>query len=397
MSLNSCPICHSNNLYVFLKRYNIPIVQNIICRDENSAFAIPKGDLFLNYCKTCGFVFNSEFLDKNLIYGENYDNRQIFSPYFYQYLQKLSDCLILKYNINKTNIIEIGCGDGSFLKLMVSKGNNRGIGFDPSYKGEEYYCNGNIQFITDYYSPKYSNYNADVIITRHVIEHIHNPLDLLRQIKNCFYEYSDKKKLIIETPDLNWIINNNAFWDFCYEHCSYFSPISILNLLDIAGFNNCELIPTFKGQYMISISQLSRIKNQENPHFTVNEKDIKLIEKYSKNENELIKNSQLLIKKFFECANVYLWGAGAKGVIFANLVDPERKYITGIVDINPAKQQKFIPGTGHKIISPKNIKDTGIVIIMNNIYSEEIKKILMNHGKSLRITTIETIINNLCQ
>jgi hypothetical protein len=48
---------------------------------------------------------------------------------------------------------------------------------------------------------------------------------------------------------------------------------------------------------------------------------------------------------------VALWGAGAKGVTLANLVDPERSLLACVVDLNPQKQGKYLPGTGHPIIN----------------------------------------------
>ena len=36
--------------------------------------------------------------------------------------------------MHNKNIIEIGCGSGEFIKLLCELGNNKGIGFDPSYK-----------------------------------------------------------------------------------------------------------------------------------------------------------------------------------------------------------------------------------------------------------------------
>jgi len=40
---------------------------------------------------------------------------------------------------------------------------------------------------------------------------------------------------------------------------------------------------------------------------------------------------------------VALWGAGAKGATFANLLDPECSLLDCVVDINPNKQGRFIP------------------------------------------------------
>lgn len=52
-----------------------------------------------------------------------------------------------------------------------------------------------------------------------------------------------------------------------------------------------------------------------------------------------------------------VWGAGAKGATFVSLTDPNRDYISSLVDINPEKQGRYIAKTGHSIISPAQLAD----------------------------------------
>jgi hypothetical protein len=70
---------------------------------------------------------------------------------------------------------------------------------------------------------------------------------------------------------------------------------------------------------------------------------------------------------------VALWGAGAKGVTFANLADPCRQYIDCIADLNPLKQGHFVPGTGHPIVAPADLPERQVrnVILMNPLYRDE--------------------------
>jgi hypothetical protein len=70
---------------------------------------------------------------------------------------------------------------------------------------------------------------------------------------------------------------------------------------------------------------------------------------------------------------VALWGAGAKGVTFANLVDPERTRIDCIVDMNLNKQGNFLPGTGHPIVPFTELASRGVTtaILMNPNYRAE--------------------------
>ena len=79
---------------------------------------------------------------------------------------------------------------------------------------------------------------------------------------------------------------------------------------------------------------------------------------------------------------VAVWGAGAKGVTFAGLVDPDASRIDCVVDINPAKQGRFIPGTGHPIVPPDALAARGVrhVVPMNPAYRAEIAATLAVSG-----------------
>jgi hypothetical protein len=70
---------------------------------------------------------------------------------------------------------------------------------------------------------------------------------------------------------------------------------------------------------------------------------------------------------------VFVWGAGAKGVTFCNLADPDCSHVTAVVDVNPAKQGKFLPGTGHAIVSPADAKNAVAVLVLNPNYFAEVR------------------------
>src|SRR4030067_977056 len=128
----NCPVCNSDQISTFLERKSVPVRQNALFSEQKEALEVPRGDLMLAVCTQCGFVFNSAFDSSLLIYGQNYDNAQFFSQVFDDYLSDLVDYLIYERHVQNCRVVEVGCGDGYFLKRLVEKGNNIGIGYDPS-------------------------------------------------------------------------------------------------------------------------------------------------------------------------------------------------------------------------------------------------------------------------
>ena len=89
--------------------------------------------------------------------------------------------------------------------------------------------------------------------------------------------------------------------------------------------------------------------------------------------------------------NIALWGAAGKGVCLANIIDPNRESIECLIDLNPKKWGKFIPGTGHDIINFTEIEKRKIktAIIMNPNYYDEIKKLIIEQNIDINLINSE--------
>ncbi|MBW2490982.1 MAG: methyltransferase domain-containing protein, partial [Deltaproteobacteria bacterium] len=169
-----CPVCTSEHTYPVVQINDVPVFCNVLCSSEEEALQAPKGDIHLSFCHQCGHAFNRVFDTKKLNYSEKYENSLHYSSIFHEYAVSLAKKMVEKYQLHHKDIIDIGCGQGEFLNLLCQFGENRGLGFDPSYKKDR--LNSRFQniahVINDYYSEKYTGYPADFISCRHVLEHI---------------------------------------------------------------------------------------------------------------------------------------------------------------------------------------------------------------------------------
>ena len=84
-----------------------------------------------------------------------------------------------------------------------------------------------------------------------------------------------------------------------------------------------------------------------------------------------------------------LWGAGSKGVTFLNLLDPGPG-VRFVVDINPRKQGRFVPVTGHEILPPESLKTDppDIVLVANPLYKTESQAALNELGVKAEVVGI---------
>ena len=137
--------------------------------------------------------------------------------------------------VRNATIVEIGCGNGSFLSSLARRSAGiHGVGFDPSYSGPDTAVDGRVRFERRFYDDTCGELDADIIVCRHVIEHIQRPVDLLRTIRRTIRQ--NDARIFFETPCVEWILRNEIVWDFFYEHCSYFTAGSLAQAFARAGF-----------------------------------------------------------------------------------------------------------------------------------------------------------------
>ncbi len=90
---------------------------------------------------------------------------------------------------------------------------------------------------------------------------------------------------------------------------------------------------------------------------------------------------------------VAVWGAGAKGVTFSLLIDPEGCDLDCVIDINPSKQGHYLGATGLPIVSPEQAAGRGIrmIVVMNPNYRAEIEKTALKLGMDPLLVCLDQI------
>ena len=114
-----------------------------------------------------------------------------------------------------------------------------------------------------------------------------------------------------------------------------------------------------------------------------------LASRFAHNEAEQIAGWADRLADMRATGPVALWGAGAKGVTLANLVDPNAALIDCVVDVNPNKQQKYLPGSGHPIVSVHDLPARGVrgAVVMNPNYLPEITEFTVTANVPLTLST----------
>lgn len=382
--LNSiCPVCGDSDNSLAVLRNNLITMQNYIYQSYNDALNAQTGQFELRACRNCGFAYNSTFNSNLLSYDENYDNN-VPSSIFLDYYKQIASFLYDKFSLENGFVIDVGCGKGIFLKVLCDMYPNvQGLGIDPSYElNNSSKSIPNLKFIQDIFKEEHITQKPSLILCRHVLEHIECPIPFLQSIRSAISSYPEIP-FFIEVPDLEWIVDNNTFWDFCYEHCNYFTTDSLKNALQLTGFNLESVQKAFNGQYLWSLGKIEQSCIETLHSDSISDRLIS----YSHTEKDLMSKTKSRLEELKEDGNlIAVWGMSTKGVLLCNLLDPEKQLFDYCIDINPKKAECFVPHTGHQINSPEKLSEVGFakltVVVMNPNYVNEINKTCQNMNLS---------------
>ncbi|MBV8717589.1 MAG: methyltransferase domain-containing protein [Chloroflexi bacterium] len=384
----ACPVCGGSESVGVLEEHAVPVHQNLICATPEDARAVRRGDLDIRACAVCGFVSNRAFDESLLEYGPRYDNTQLASPSFQTYVANLVSTLLERDDVRNGTIVEVGCGKGAFIRALVEApgAQNKGLGFDPSYTGPLSVLGGRLRFERRFFEASSLDVRADVLICRHVIEHVTRPMDLLATFVAALREQSGGR-VFLETPSVEWILRNRVIWDLFYEHCSLFTPTSLASACSLSGLSVQTVSSTFGDQYIwleATTDLQPRGRLQLDAHGVPD-----VARAFAAEYDTKVSRWKCALDNLQREHRLALWGAGAKGSTFANLVDPDRERFVCLVDMNPAKQGAFLGGTGHPIVSPRELAQYGATAacVLNPNYVEEIRQLV--DTSNLRVEVLE--------
>jgi SAM-dependent methyltransferase len=384
-----CPVCDSPATVEFLRREQVPVQQNLVVKDRRAAEAVPRRPLRMRICERCEFVFNQAFDPSGLKYSDEYDNTQVCSPRFNDYVDGLVQDLVTRRGVRGRRIVEVGCGKGDFLRRLVDApgADNTGCGFDRSYEGPLEDLGGRLRFERRFYEPDCGSVAADVVVCRHCVGYLPDPVGVLRTVRRAV-DGSPHALVCFETQDVEWMFDHRAFFDFAYEVCSYFSPGSLAAAYARAGLAATRVRRLFGDQYLWVEGTVAGPESRPDPG------ERRLVGKaraFARVEADLRRALHDRLTGPGARGRTAVWGAGTKGASLVSLVDPGRELIACVVDLNPNKQGKYLPGTGHPIVDYRQLPDYGVTraIVVNPNYREENARLLGDAGVAVELVALE--------
>lgn len=357
-----CPICNSENALTVFSLEEYPYITVPVKKQDKKEILAQFSDKELKnrlepvICGKCSHIYLkrppaarviSELYSRHYSYpsaleGSFSPERDIaFLKLFGKQIRKL-----LKKDQNE--VLEIGCYDGYILHHLKKRGFNV-LGCDPS-KGADIGKKYGINIVKKFFNAKdfkKQGSGFDVIIFRHMLEHMSKPVSFLKNLKGIL---NSKGLIIFEVPNIEFCLKNKNTSVFSFQHLQYFSEESIHMLLKRSGFKLAKLINL--GENLIAVCS---------PGKFVKYKKKRSVSKlcYSFMTDLKVKTLQInnVLRRLMD-KGIVLWGAGTfcRNVIAAYKIPNEK--IKCIVDSDPNKWDMEYIEYDIPIRSPEALKMT---------------------------------------
>ena len=338
-----CNICKKKSEFIFLKK-NQPTKIFPTQKISN----LKKKNLNIYFCKNCSYCFQYPSPSNKQIdefYKDEYSDLSNYTSLIknpsigsLKEEEKIDFIINAIKKIKKTkeplNVAEVGGFDGYALyKISKKFKTKKKILIEPNKFGTKIAKSKGLcvhnSYLDKFLSKKYNN-QFDLVICKHVIEHVKDYQKFSDNLSNIL---APDGILIIETPDLDMVFRKGITRVFILQHLNYFSIISLKKI-----FKNLSLFDyktTSQENSVITAFKKGKVKEK-----TIN---LKIKKKLFK---KTLKKSVNLLNIFCKKNNdkkIWIYGASSLITDIFTLYNLKKSQIAGIIDTDKKKTKMKMP------------------------------------------------------
>lgn len=339
-----CPLCGRATQPLF-RLHDSPHLQNVFFDTREEALATPRGDFGFRYCGGCHHGFNPEFRADLVAYDPSYNNDQTSSSGYRGHIEAVIDHLVEHGALGaQSRVLEVGCGNGYFLSRVEARTGIEAHGFDPAYNGQ---FGQPARIRREGFRPVAGEI-FDLVILRHCLDAFTDPDSILRAVVQAL---GPAGQLYVESADLDHILRAADFSLFFHEYARYFSKTSLAVYLGQHGLVLDSARPSFGGQYYSCLFRPA-------PGTT-----------------RLSAAPGRIGAALDGFQKILIWGVSGRAVTILTHLSLGTDRVACAVDIAPAKQGRYLPVTGQRVLSPAEAVafQPDLVLIPNRNYENEIR------------------------
>ena len=350
----------------------------------------PVAPLALCVCRRCGLVQLTHVVDPELLFSEYlYEPR--FSETFQNHFDDMAaqiDDIVPRRDAGRL-IVDIGSNDGTLLNKFQSRG-WRVCGVEPSERQVEFANAHDIHTLEHFWGElarqQVEAYfgRADIITATNVFAHVDDLHSFMDEVTNLL---RPKGMLIIEVPYLYDMFKQGTFDLIYHEHLSYFHLLPMESFFNERGMEivRVERVDMHGGSIRVFVAREDEIDIHPG------ERDILTAAEYrGKGAQQELKSFARACEKKRNALRTHVYEAIEKGKKIVGYTAPAKAtvminycgfssyHLDYIVDDNPAKVGKYLPGSGIQVVASSKLEESPpdvIIVFAWNIVSDILPKL----------------------
>ena len=309
-------------------------------------------------CEACGFVQLSDTLDP--AFYDDYVMTVSHAATMQAFQSEQARCFVERFGLSERRVLEVGCGDGNYLDHLQAAG-ARVVGNEPSAPFRKLAIDRGHTVLAGYVSASAPVPGGpyDAFVTRQVLEHVPDPRDFLAGIAASVVPGAVG---LVEVPCIEQTLRHQRFFDFFPDHLNYFTKGVLARLLEEEDFEVLGLEEGMAGEFTVAFVRW-------NPSAALSTIQASF-------------DSTTRALRAFATAErragrrIAAWGAGGKGI--TSLTAARLTDLAYVVDSDPHKQGKRLPGIGLPVVAPATLAADPVdsIILTALAYRAEILALL---------------------
>jgi hypothetical protein len=386
-----CRFCKTELVHTFIDLINSPASNSFLSKEQlNEPETFYPLKVFT--CHNCFLVQVDEYKKSDDIFNSEYAYFSSYSTSWLQHAKKYTELMMGRFGLNEqSQVVEIASNDGYLLQYFVEK-KVPVLGIEPARNTAEVAITKGVNTITEFFGVSLAkqlvakNIKADLLLGNNVLAHVPHITEFVEGMKILL---APQGIITMEFPHLVQLIDNSQFDTIYHEHFSYLSFYTVKQIFESRGLEmfDVEEFTTHGGSLRIYA------KHKEDNSKLVGERVVSLLKKeeergirgitYYSSFSEKADKVKLdlldfLIQQKRNKKKVAAYGAAAKGNTLLNYCGIKNDLISLVVDANPNKQNKFLPGSHIPVVAEQELKQITpdfIIVLPWNIKEEIISQL----------------------
>ena len=360
----TCRSCGSSELSVLLSLGDLPL-SDAFLREVDLRRPEPRYPLDVAFCASCSLVQILETVPPEELFCRDYPYFSSFSDALLDHSKRNAHRLIAEQELNADSlVVELASNDGYLLQYFAEQGIPV-LGIDPAEGPATEAIRKGIPTLCEFFGEtlaqrlRAEGKRADLVLANNVLAHVADTNGLVAGIRILLKQDG---MAVIEVPYVKDLIDHREFDTIYHEHLCYFSVTSLCELFRRNGLSltHVEHHPIHGGSLRLFVEQGTGMGDSVVRYLEAEaEQGLTQLSYYEDFSNRVSELRAQLLKLLRELQGqgkkLAAYGAAAKGTILLNYSGIGRELLDFVVDRNPHKQGKFVPGVHLPIYAPEKI------------------------------------------